>query len=156
GRSVAQGQALESRIPGSGLTGRRRFSIDWNATSVVYWIDGTQRVSHTTTYKGATASMKPAITGLTAGGGALTVDWMRMSAYTASGSYTSPVYNAGASVNWQAVSWTADSVAGNSIVVEVRTGNTSTTDASWPAFRAVTSGQAIAATSQYAQYRVTL
>ena len=60
------------------------------------------------------------------------------------------------SVNWQAVSWTADSVAGNSIVVEVRTGNTSTTDASWTAFRAVTSGQAIAATSQYAQYRVTL
>ncbi|HMC70715.1 MAG TPA: Calx-beta domain-containing protein, partial [Mycobacteriales bacterium] len=155
-RSVAPGQAIETPIPGSWFTAPHRFRIDWNATSVVYWIDGTQRVSHTITYKGATASMKPAITDLTAGGGALTVDWMRMSAYAASGSYTSPVYNAGASVNWQAVSWTADSVAGNSIVVEVRTGNTSTTDASWTAFRAVTSGQAIAATSQYAQYRVTL
>ncbi|PYQ87572.1 MAG: hypothetical protein DMG02_20530 [Acidobacteria bacterium] len=155
-RSVAPGQAIETPIPGSWFTAPHRFRIDWNATSVVYWIDGTQRVSHTITYKGATASMKPAITDLTAGSGALTVDWMRMSAYTASGSYTSPVYNAGAPVNWQALSWTADSVAGNSIVVEARTGNASTPDASWTAFRAVTSGQAIAATSQYAQYRVTL
>src|SRR5207249_4998597 len=68
-RSVAPGQAFETAIPGTWFNAPHRFRIDWNPTSVVYWIDGTQRVTHTITYSGKTSSMKPAITDQTAGGG---------------------------------------------------------------------------------------
>jgi hypothetical protein len=154
-RSVVVPKVLETVIPGSWLNTPHRFRIDWSATGVVYWIDGIQRVTHTIAFSGSNASMWPAVVDVTADGKSVSVDWMRMSAYAASGSYTSPVYNAGAPVNWQALSWTADSVAGNNIVVQVRTGNTPTPDASWT-LRTVTSGQAIGASSQYAQYMVTL
>ena len=95
-RSVAPGQAFETAIPGSWFTASHRFRIDWNATTVAFWIDGTLRVTHTIQFKGSTASMKPAITDQSTGGGAVSVDWMRMTAYAASGTYTSPIYDAGA------------------------------------------------------------
>src|SRR3989442_3391344 len=111
-RSVAPGQAFETAIPGSWFSGPHRFRIDWNATNVVYWIDGTQVMAHTITYKGSGSSMRPAITDLTVGDGALSVSWMRMTAYATSGTYTSSVYDASASVAWQTASWVTDSPAG--------------------------------------------
>jgi hypothetical protein len=157
-RSVAPGQAFETAIPGSWFGAPHRFRIDWNASTVAYWIDGTLRVTHTITYKGTSASMRPAITDQTTGGGALSVDWMRMTAYAASGSYTSPVYDAGSPVVWQTASWVADVIAGsNKVIVEVRTGTTPTPDATnWTAFRVLSSGSVVGGTSQYAQYRLTL
>jgi len=157
-RSVAPGQLFETAISGSWFGAPHRFRIDWNATTVAFWIDGTLRVTHTIQFKGATASMRPAITDQTTGGGALSVDWMRMTAYAASGTYTSPVYDAGAPVVWQTASWVADVIAGsNNVVVEVRTGTTPTPDTTnWTAFRAMSTGSVVGGTSQYAQYRLTL
>jgi hypothetical protein len=154
-RSVAPGQLFETPIPGSWFNVPHRFRIDWNAATVVYWIDGTQRLTHTITYKGATANMRPAITDATVGGVALSVDWMRMSAYAASGVYTSPVYNAGASVTWDKLTWLADMPAsGGTVLVEVRT---STDATNWTAFKALTpSSNGIGSIGQYAQYRLTL
>jgi hypothetical protein len=158
-RSVAPGQVHETLMPGNWFNTPHRFRIDWNAGTVVFWIDGTQRAVHATSYKGATSSMRPAITDLTAGDGALSVDWMRMTAYAASGSYTSPVFDAGALVSWLAASWVADRPAGTSVVVEVRTGSSAdpaAADGNWTAFTAVAPGALLTGTSQYAQYRVTL
>jgi hypothetical protein len=156
-RSVAPGQLFETPIPGSWFAAPHRFRIDWNATTVVYWIDGTQRVTHTITYPAKTGTMRPAITDGTASGGGISVDWMRMSAYAPSGVYTSPVYDATAPVVWQNASWVADMPAGTNVLVEVRTGTTPTPDATnWTAFQATTSGGAMTGTSQYAQYRLTL
>jgi hypothetical protein len=101
--------------------------------------------------------MKPAITDQTVGGGGVSVDWMRMSAYAASGVYTSPVYDATAAVVWQSASWVADVPTGTSVLVEVRTGTTPTPDATnWTTFQSISSGGSMTGTSQYAQYRVTL
>src|SRR5258707_6327614 len=101
--------------------------------------------------------MRPAITDQSVGGGVLSVDWMRMTAYATSGSYTSRVYDAGAPVAWQTASWVADVAPGTSVVVEIRTGTTATPDATnWTAFRALSSGAVVGGTSRYAQYRVTL
>ena len=156
-RSVAPGQAFETAIPGSWFSGPHRFRIDWNATNVVYWIDGTQVMAHTITYKGSGSSMRPAITDLTVGDGALSVSWMRMTAYATSGTYTSSVYDASASVAWQTASWVTDSPAGTNVVVAVRTGTTPTPDASnWTAFQTLSSGATVGGTSRYAQYRITL
>jgi hypothetical protein len=158
-RSVAPGQVIETVMPGNWFNTPHRFRIDWKAGSVVFWIDGTQRAVHSITYKGASGSMRPAITDLTAGDGALSVDWIRMTAYAASGTYTSPVFDAGADVMWQNAAWIADLPAGTSVVLEVRTGTTAAPgvdDQSWTAFRPMSSGGRLEGVSQYAQYRVTL
>jgi hypothetical protein len=158
-RSVAPGQTIETPIAGSWFNAPHRFQIDFNATTVVYWIDGMQVVSHTITYPANTV-LRPAATDGTAGGGVLTVDWMRMSPYAASGIYTSPVYNAGAPVVWTELTWLADIPAsGGTVLVEVRTGSTPLTAAgtNWTAFSTIARpGDAIGATAQYVQYRLTL
>ena len=158
-RTNGGGQAIDTPIPGNWFNAPHRFRIDWNATNVVFWIDGTQVATHTVTYA---VKMRPAMTDVTLGGGGLAVDWMRMSNYSASGVYTSPVYNAAASGRWLSASWVADLPAGTTVAVAVRTGNSSSPDAAgsgWSAWTPVAQpGGAIAGTplAQYAQYKLTL
>jgi hypothetical protein len=159
-RALVTGQALETAIPGSWFAAPHRFRIDWTTANVVYWIDGTRLVTHTITYAGTAGAMRPAIMDLSPGGAAVSVDWMRTTPYAASGSYTSLVYNAGAPVVWNLLTWLADMpVTGGTVLVEVRTGTTPLTAAgtNWTAFRTIArSGDAIGSTGQYAQYRLTL
>jgi hypothetical protein len=158
-RSVAPGQLRETLLPGNWFNTPHHFRIDWNPSTVVFWIDGTQRVVHTITYKGQSGSMRPAITDLTVGGGALSVDWIRMTAYAAAGTYTSPVFDAGADVIWQNAAWIAGLPTGTDVKLEIRTGTTALPaagDPSWTEFRLVSSGGRVEGVSRYAQYRVTL
>jgi len=92
----------------------------------------------------------------TGGDGTLAVDWIRMTPYAASGSYISQVYDAGVQVAWQVLQAAAEIPAGTSVIVDVRTGDTATPDATWTVFRAVTPGDSIASFARYAQYRVRL
>jgi VCBS repeat-containing protein len=157
-RSVAPGQAFETPIAGNWFGTPHRFRIDYGTTTVTYWIDNVQKAVHTITYPAKSSSLRPAATDLTIDGKTVKVDWMRMSAYAASGVYTSKVYDAGAAVAWTTASWLADMPAtGGNVVVEVRTGNTATPDATWTAFSPIASGGTIpAAAARYAQYKVTL
>ena len=162
-RSVSPGTLRETVIPGNWFNAPHRFRIDWNASNVVYWIDGTQVATHAITYKGAGSSMRPAITDQSLGGGGLAVDWMRMSAYSASGVYTSPVYDAGAEVPWLSASWVADLPAGTSVTLAVRSGNSPdptvpvmSSDLAWTAWTNVTPGAALNRTARFAQYKLTL
>jgi hypothetical protein len=156
-RSVAPGQSLETPIPGSWLGAPHRFRIDWNPGSVVYWIDGAQKATHSITYPAKSGSMRPAIADLTAGDGTVTVDWMRMSAYTGSGVYTSPVYDGGsASATWLSASWLADVPSGTTVSFQITTGNTATPDGSWTPWANYASGATINQVARYAQYRLTL
>jgi hypothetical protein len=99
--------------------------------------------------------MRPAVRDLTAGDGAVAVDWMRMTPYAAAGIYTSKVVNMGSSVSWQAASWTADVPAGTGVAFSYRTGNTTTPDdGTWTAFTMVPNGGALAGSSRYLQFKV--
>jgi hypothetical protein len=158
-RSVAPGQLLETPIAGGWFNTPHHFRIDWNAGTVVYWIDGTQRAVHAITYKGQSGSMRPAITDQTAGGGALSVDWIRMTAYAASGTYVSPVFDAQIPVQWLTASWVAELPAGTSVTVEVRTGTTAVPaadDPAWTLWQPLSLAGTVGGVSQYAQYRLTL
>ena len=73
----------------------------------------------------------------------LSVDWLRLSPYPASGTFDSRVLDAGQPVNWDALSWTADTPAGTSVALSVRTGNTPTPDGSWSGFNPVGSSGGI-------------
>jgi hypothetical protein len=130
------------------------FRIDWTATSVTYWIDGTQVASHAIAI---TANMEPLMGDYSVGGGAVTVDWMRLTPYTNSGSYLSRVFDAGSTVTWLDAQWAASIPAGASVALSVRMGNTPTPDASWTDFVPMaSSGATIGGSSRYAQYRVDL
>jgi hypothetical protein len=155
-RSVSPGQAIETPLTGNWFGAAHRFRIDWNASTVDYWIDGTKVTSHAIAFTGRSGSMRPAITDLGIGDGAVKVDWIRMTPYAATGTYTSQVYDAGLSVAWQALSFVADLPAGTKLTIDVRTGETATPDASWAPFRTLASGEQIGTFARYAQYRVTL
>jgi hypothetical protein len=135
------------------LNAPHRYRVDWNATNVVYSIDGVVVATHARTL---TVAMPIMARDSVLGALPLVVDWMRLGPYPTSGAFTSRVLDAGQSLLYDTVTWTADLPAGSSLAVEMRTGNTATPDASWSAFTAVTSGGSVGQTARYAQYRVTL
>jgi len=133
---------------------QHRFRIDWTSTGVVYTVDGVVVATHTTT-PGTT--MRPLFSDVTLGlPSLLTVDWVRMSPYGASGFYVSQALDAGVAVNVGAVSWDSEVPTGTTMVVLVRTGNTPIADLSWSAWVPVsTSGGTPASLSgRYIKYQV--
>ena len=89
---------------------------------------------------------------------ALSVDWARVGPYATSGTFTSRLIDAGATVNWTALSWDSTVPSGTTLVVKVRTGNSSTPGGTgWTGWITVpSSGTSVGATSRYAQYQLTL
>ena len=141
---------------GTGLLGApHRFRIDWEASLVRFWVDGV--VVHTSGLAVA-GTMRPAASDLFFGDGALTVDWMRMTPYAASGTFLSRVHDAGAPVSWAALSWTANVPAGTSLVLSARAGDDPDPGhASWTAFQSVAaSGDPLGLCARYVQYRAEL
>ncbi len=131
------------------------YRIEWDTTEVRYYVDGALVATHGGNF-GAT-QMRPIASDLTAGGGELSVDWLRMSPYPASGTFESRVFDSGTSADWGALSWNAATPAGTAIAISVRTGDTPTPDGSWSAFTEVAnSGGDIPGNSRYVQYRAEL
>src|SRR5205085_2724481 len=91
------------------------------------------------------------------GGGTVTVDWVRLTPYAASGSYLSRVLDAGGPARWVDGAWTANLPSGTSLALSVRLGNTATPDATWTSFIPLAnSGAAIGQVYRYLQYRADL
>ena len=85
------------------------------------------------------------------------VDWMRMSPYATSGTFTSRVLDAGALADWRTLEVTDTTPAGTAIGYEVRIGDTTDPDdGTWSAFTPIVGGGDVPGMSRYAQYRATL
>jgi phosphodiesterase/alkaline phosphatase D-like protein len=157
--STAGGGGLSARtngtstsIAGNWFGSPHLFRIQWTTTDVTYFIDGQQVASHAI---GVTTPMRPLISDFDLGGGSVSVDWMRMDPYAASGSFTSRVFDAGGPTTWGAASWNADVPAGTSQTVSVRTGNSSAPDGTWSNFMTLSApGASVGASARYLQYRV--
>jgi hypothetical protein len=98
--------------------------------------------------------MRPAIVDTAAGDGALSVDWMRMTPYAASGTFTSAVFDAGDSVAWQKLTTTSTVPAGTTSTITYRTGSTPLPDETWSSFTALGTGGVMTASSRYVQYAI--
>ena len=72
------GVATDTQIGGSWFNTPHLYRIDWTADGVTYFIDGTQVASHPIAIA---QQMRPILTDLTAGGGGVSVDWVRLSPY---------------------------------------------------------------------------
>ncbi|HET7486306.1 MAG TPA: DUF4082 domain-containing protein [Acidimicrobiales bacterium] len=136
------------------LNAPHRYRIDWTSSSITFSVDGVVKATHS---RNITSSMRPGVRDNTTGGGAVTVDWMRMTPYATTGTFTSRVLDAGGSVGWTAATWNADLPSGTAVKVSVSTGNTATPDATWTAFTALAgSGASVGRTSRYIRYQLTL
>jgi hypothetical protein len=145
---------LNTAISSSLLNSPHLFRIDWNSANVVYSVDGTVVATHTVAISTA---MRPIVSDFNTGGGNLQVDWLRMGPFAASGSFTSRVFDGGASVTWETASWTATTPTGTGVAILVRSGNTPTPDGTWTNFVSLaSSGAAIGVTARYLQYRADL
>jgi hypothetical protein len=145
--------AIDTLIPGNWLGSSHQFRIDWTATGIEYWIDGTRVVVHPLAVPNA---MKPTASDFQTGGGALVVESLRVTPYATTGSYTSRILDGGAAVFWSAIDWISETPAGTNIAMQVRMGNTSVPDAGWTDWIAVTPGSMIGGSSRYLQYRADL
>ena len=88
-------------------------------------------------------------------GSKLTVDWVRVTPYAASTTFTSSIVDAGALVTWTTASLSASIPVGTAVAFSVRYGDTATPDAGWTQFVSVTS-ETLNAQSRYMQYRLAL
>ena len=141
-------------ISGNWLGTPHHYRIDWNATNIVYWIDGVQVATHPVTIS---AALRPLISDLQVSGQKLVVDWMHMSSYSTPATFTSRVLDAGVVVPWATMLWTVDQPAETTLAMSVRFGNTPVPDGTWTAFTSVSqSAAALTHSSRYIQYEATL
>jgi hypothetical protein len=99
--------------------------------------------------------MRPIASDYGGDGRALTVQWLHLTPYAASGTFTSAVLDAGSTVSWASAAWSGAAPAGTSVVLNVRYGDTAVPDAAWTAFAPAVNG-AISGSSRYVQYRLDL
>jgi VCBS repeat-containing protein len=153
-RTAGPGGSFDTQLATSLLGGPHIFRINWTATGTTYFVDGTQVASHNLA---VTNSMRPVASDFNTGGGAATIDWMRMTPYAPSGTFLSRVLDAGGSATWVDAAWAAGSPSGTSLALSVRMGNTPTPDGTWTDFISLAnSGAAIGGVSRYLQYRAVL
>lgn len=144
----------DTPIPGQWLGAPHRFRIDWTESSVVYWIDGAQVASHAATIRDG---MRPLASDYQASGGAVAVDWIRLSPFASNGSFLSRVFDAGTRVTWSDASWKAITPPGTGVSLSVRMGDTATIDSNWTDFIVLAAPDAsIGGVARYQQYRVDL
>ena len=149
------GARPETQLQSALIGSAHDYRIEWDATAVRYYVDGSLVATHAANF-GAT-QMEPIASDFTAGGPGVSVDWLHMSPYPGSGSFTSRVLDAGQSAAWGALSWAADTPAGTSVALSVRTGNTPTPDGSWSSFTPISAnGGDIPGNSRYLQYQADL
>ena len=146
---------VETVLPSSLLGSKHTYRIDSVGGTITYRVDGAVVASHNMRIR---SSMRAVIAKSTTGGTALSVDWVRLSRYPTSGTFTTSVLDAGAGVSWDTASWSADlPAAGGQVTVAVRTGNVASPNATWSAWTTVTSnGGSIGRLARYAQVQLNL
>ena len=145
----------ETQLSDSLIGSAHVFRVEWTATEVRYYVDGSLVATHTASIA---VQMRPLASDLFNGdAGTVSVDWLRMSPYPGSGTFTSRVFDGTQTVNWKGLNWTAASPAGTGIALSVRTGDTPTPDGSWTSFAPLSGpGAQINASSRYLQYQAVL
>ena len=135
------------------LDSTHTYRIEWASDAIRFLIDGA--LVHTSALA-ITAQMRPVASELNVGGPVLTVDWLRMTPFATSGTFTSRVFSAGTYANWGSLSYDSQAPGGTSVSLEVRTGDTATPGDTWTSWTPVAHEGVIGGIAPYAQYRATL
>jgi hypothetical protein len=142
---------INTLLQGNWLGTPHIYRIDWTAASVVFYIDGVMVANHAAAIG---ASMRPIASDFNIGGGGVVVDWMHLSPFATTGTFTSRVLDGGVVASWSTASWNASVPTGTSLAISARFGNTPVPDGTWTAFATLTgSGASLSQSSRYVQYR---
>ena len=144
---------IDTTISGSWLGAPHHYRIEWNASNIIYFIDGSQVANHTISIPGP---MSPMAAEYNSGGYSLSVDWLQMSPYLTPGTFTSRIWDAMGTADWGAPEWMVDLPAGTSLDLSVRTGDTPVPDGSWSDYTPMTTGVPLGRSSRYLQYKAVL
>ncbi|HMF93194.1 MAG TPA: hypothetical protein VKE96_02820 [Vicinamibacterales bacterium] len=109
-------------------------------------------VTHNVTIAG---TMRPIASDYDGDGRALAVQWLHLTPYATSATFTSAVLDAASTVNWTGAAWTGTTPTGTSVVLSVRSGDTAVPDGTWTAYTVAANG-AINTTGRYLQYKLDL
>lgn len=144
----------DKKLAGDWFDAPHRFRIDWNILDIAFSIDGTRLAHLMVPMPG---HMRPLAANQRLGQQPLRIEWMRVSPFASSGRFTSRVLDAVAVADWQSMSWEGDTPERTSVAMHIRTGDVARPGRTWSTWRPVRrSGDALAATSRYLQYRVDL
>jgi len=139
-------------VPGTWTTGPHEYRVDWTTGTVAFLIDGAQVATSafSPTVNLRVIAIDPAVDAVS-----LPIDWVRVTPYSASSTYTSAVLDAGAIVGWDTLSRDVVDASGSTVTVQVRSGPTSIPGTSWTGWTTVsaTTGT-ITRSAQYLQYRL--
>jgi len=151
---INNGTMIDIPLTGSFLGTPHRYRIDWKTSSIDFYVDGTLALTQNITLS---TPMRVGVSDVSAESPSMSVDWIRISPYAATGNFTSRVYDGGSSKAWQEAVWQAELPAGTEIKLFQRQGNTPTPDNTWTEFKAIAaSGDNVGGTSRYIQYRADL
>ena len=139
-------------IPGNWRNAAHRYCIEWataaNPGQIRYYIDGDLKATQTVTVPG---NMGPSFSDYTSGLGNH-IDWVRMSPYATSGTFTSRILDAGRVVDWTDLAATMTTPSNTSITFETQTRVDDTSP--WSGWQAVNSPIA-SPDGRYLRYRAT-
>ena len=153
-RVWAGGPFMDVPLPGSYLGVSHRYRIDWNADGFDFLVDGAPVHHEPTTIA---SPMVVAASDLHPNTAKLALDWARVAPYNASGSYESPILDAGADgSSWHEIVWHATTPAATALGIRVRGGNTAVPDGNWSLYAPATSGSDLALVARYLQFEAQL
>jgi hypothetical protein len=145
---------LTTNLPATLLGAPHRYTIDWTASAVVFAVDGVTVATHN---RGIAFPLRIAAKDTVNDLNSVVVDSAWLTPYTATGTFTSAVLDAAATVDWKMLTPTATTPAGTAITYQVRTGPTATAGATgWSTWTTVAAGADIPGVQRYLQYRATL
>jgi hypothetical protein len=151
-RTNIGGAVVNEAIVGFDPTVAHAYVIQWAATEVRFYVDGTLVSTQAVTLPDA---QRVLASDFNVGGGALTVDQLSLTSYPASGIFTSQVFDASTHVTaWGALAGQGD-LAG--VTFQTRSGNTAAPDTTWSDWQTVGAGGAVQSpVRRYLQYRAIL
>src|SRR5205814_7953691 len=127
-RTNSGGPSVDTPLAASLVGSPHRFRIDWTPTAIVYSVDGSVVATHAIAIAGP---LRPLVSDFATGSGSVSVDWIRMSPYAATGTFISRVFDAAQAVDWGSLSWITQTPAGTSAAFFACHGATPLPDASW-------------------------
>ncbi|HEY5012503.1 MAG TPA: DUF4082 domain-containing protein, partial [Acidimicrobiia bacterium] len=125
------GTPTDETLAGNWLGSPHRYRIVWGASSVTYFIDGTQVASHPLSIA---TPMRVMASDYNLGGGTIALDDMTMTPYANNGRFVSRVFDAGTSVGWSALNAETVTPSGTTIDLAARSGDTPVPDGTWTAW----------------------
>jgi hypothetical protein len=138
-------------VPGTWV-GKHEYRVDWTSGVATFFLDGVQ--------VGAggfapSVNLRVMLVDPTVDTARLVADWVRVSPYAGSRTFTSAVIDAGATVGWDTLTRDVDVPSGTGLTIQVRSGPSPTPGTGWTGWTTVsTSTNSITRNARYLQYRL--